>query len=362
MKQQIYWLGLWLTIGCGQLSAQSNGSITSDVVFSLGDTALVHLGQGQWQPGASGQGVTWDLSQMPHDTAWVWRDMMPDTVAHRDSFPSATMAFNIPVGDTSASLSFYRHANDSLQYLGSAVTTSDGADVRSFNLLRQMPELIAAFPFEYGDSFSTTYRGINWVSFGGQTVRQTRYGEVSRTVDGQGTLITPFGTFDDALRVKTTQVDYDTTMVSGFAVAQQIRWTRYAWYAPGERYLLMEMDSSVMLAQGLPATVSYSHFFRMSDVGGGMTTALAEKLPALVPLTLSPNPTTDQVEIAWHDHAAPPAEVWLTDLQGREVLRQMWPTTQQDRLSIALPSLPQGVYLLHAQRGQSRFTRRLIIQ
>jgi hypothetical protein len=78
--------------------------------------------------------------------------------------------------------------------------------------------------------------------------------------------------------------------------------------------------------------------------------------------TLSPNPASGPVQIAYQMQA--PAEVALTlfDVQGRPVWEKQLPALQQWKGTAELESLPKGFYTLHLQSSQGTATRKLVLK
>ncbi len=88
-------------------------------------------------------------------------------------------------------------------------------------------------------------------------------------------------------------------------------------------------------------------------------TSLAEAAPSTW-LRMFPNPTTDRLTLAF-DRGSEVAGAWqLLDQMGR-LLAQGSIAPGQGRVTIALPALPAGVYLLQVKRGAQRSAQRLRI-
>ncbi|MEM6265733.1 MAG: hypothetical protein AAGI38_24745, partial [Bacteroidota bacterium] len=199
-----------LMLLCSCLMAQP--TITSSTVLAKGESAPIKFGTGYWAPGGAGANQNWDFSAAPSSDGWNWQIFDPETTAFKDSFPSATMAFRLPQGDTAAVWEYYRFVNDSLSFLGAAsVLLQDSTSF--YQILEDDPDVVATFPFTFGSSHADVKSGVQWINAGGMLFEQTRYGETQRTVDAYGTLITPYGTFNNVVRVKTTESIRDTLQV-----------------------------------------------------------------------------------------------------------------------------------------------------
>ncbi|MGD1847276.1 MAG: T9SS type A sorting domain-containing protein [Salibacteraceae bacterium] len=81
-------------------------------------------------------------------------------------------------------------------------------------------------------------------------------------------------------------------------------------------------------------------------------------------LTLAPNPAKDLVLAQFQSSTVEGiAEVWITDLQGRSVARQMWQLMPGDnRLPLQINEIPAGIYLVNLQLPDgSHQSRKLIL-
>ncbi|MEM7369225.1 MAG: T9SS type A sorting domain-containing protein [Bacteroidota bacterium] len=331
-------------------------TITKDVVFELGSSAPIQFADGYFQPGIAGENVTWDVSSIPTTgDSWTWNALDPATTAFADSFPSANLAFPFPMGDTAENLTYYRQEEDSLFFLGAASSNIGGGGETFFNILEEDPDLAVQFPFTYLSSHTDTYKGINWVEFGGMRVKQFRSATTQRVVDGHGTLTTPFGTFPNAVRVKTTESVTDSLFfVVPVLSTQEI--TRYTWYAEGEAYILLHMDSIAQINPGF-TNVVFSSFYRSGEV----TTSMDEKHQAEKwQLAVYPNPASDAMTISTGLPISGPIVLSLHNMVGQEILQEKL-THLQSPQHLSLLGLQPGSYLLRLHTEEGIAAKRIMI-
>ena len=261
---------------CG-LQTYAQPVITSNTVVGLGESAPVRFALGNFTPGTAGANVNHDFSQLQDDNmAFSWEALSPAATAFSDSFPGATLAFRTPVQMGSQESWVYYDWNatsQTLDFLGSAVVLQGATQDTFFYVLTPDPKRVQTFPFTYGDSYTDSFNGRSTVTFGTFQVVQTRTGTITVEADAYGQLSTPAGTFQNVLRIKTTEQITDTYLTS--VTTQNI--TRYSWYSSDEKYLLLHMDSIVVQPAQGPANTSISIFYR----DGSPTVALEDALVAL---------------------------------------------------------------------------------
>ena len=338
------------------IALQAQPTITKDVVFDLGATAPIQFVDNFFQPGASGENVSWDFGSVnATGNAWTWEAKDAATTQFADSFPSANLAFPFPQGDTAENLVYYRFSNDSLQLVGAASTNIGGTGETFYTILEEDPDLIATFPFTYQSSHTDTYRGVNWVTFGGMLLNQTRTATTERKVDGYGTLITPLGTFQNAVRVKTTEFIRDSAFfVIPIISTQEI--TRYTWYAEGEDYVLMHMDSIAQNNQGFTNLV-YSSFYR----SGQVTTSIDEQaLADQWKLTVFPNPSSGNMTLSMESSHAGSTRITLHNM-ARQVLWEDQIQGFSGKHMLDFAQIPSGFYLLRVQTEAGIAARRILL-
>ena len=145
------------------------------------------------------------------------------------------------------------------------------------------------FPLNYGDSYNSKgyseldmnpiYNGI-WV----------QYRERSSTVDGWGTITTPYGTFD-ALRIDHFIQETDSIFMEIFGNGTWIPLPipdshEYEWWTNGEKEPLLRISTSDIQGTETVTSVEYRDFLLSSGI---------KELDQ--DLTLFPNPTTDYLKV-----------------------------------------------------------------
>lgn len=330
--------------------------ITDQVVFALGETAPVSYLEGSFAPGPAGANVTWDFSGLSGSgVSFAWEALEPINTPFADSFPSATLAFLFPdttQTGTSENWIYYRMENSVLDLLGttSVLTENGGADT-VYSLMNEDPDELFQFPFTYGDSASDPVAGKNIAEVSGFKVVQDRTGTTRTVVDGYGTLITPAGTFQNAVRVKRIETLQDNFM--GSVTTQHFE--RYDWFVPGEKYILMHMEESTITPPFGPGSSSVQIYYRSGSLTG---TGLESNLAQEWQFNVYPNPARDQLTVSLnYSGEYETATLSLLDLKGKVHRQQALTLTPYQPLerSWNVSDLPAGYYLLRlsTQSGQA---------
>lgn len=334
--------------------------INANTVLTIGESAPVKLGLDYWNPGPSGVNQSWDFSAVGHNQTWDWRFYDPTETVFVDSFPSANMAFVLPIAGSPESWSYYRFTNDSLHYLGSASILSTTDSTGFYQILEQNPDLELVFPFTYGNSVADQAKGVQWINAGSLLFKQTRDKITSRTVDAYGSLTTPYGTFNNVLRVRTTESIADTLRtIVPVASSQEI--VRYTWYSADERYVLMQMDSIAVISFGMPVDINHAHMFRSGEI---MTSLEEDRLATKLALRAFPNPSRERLTVAFALDQAEPVSIRLRNIIGQELLHEEldYPSIGERQHELDVSTLGPGYYLLSVQTAQGTASLKVQIQ
>jgi|GEM_PF-1302468 len=193
------------------------------------------------------------------------------------------------------------------------------------------PDTILTFPFTYQDSGKSYGEwGLDLTSIGQNIQYKVTYDRIWE-VEGHGTLITPYQTHNNVLKVKTTldQIDSVVFLSTPFGLPRKI--VEYTWYDAS-------FSLPVMRAEGIEVlgftTINTVQYYDTRIVG--ITENETENLAFL----LYPNPAADALYIT------PKIETIMTyeifDLAGQAILPK---TTNQ---SLNISNLAAGTYFVRA--------------
>jgi hypothetical protein len=261
------------------------------------------------------------------------------------------------IGDVPTNfIDYFKISSTSYRQIGSSF---DYAPIGSFSIpvIYSSSDYVYRFPVQYGnvDSSNSAY-GIPLPPIGYIGQNRQRVNEV----DGWGTLITPFGTFQ-TLRIKsivdaTDTISLDST--TGFTIPrpQEIQ---YKWLANGMDIPVLEVDVQLIFNAEVISAITYQDSIRDSVFQVG----LAEQLQEVTAFGIFPNPGVDQTTVFYSLTNPSPVIVTLVDLTGKSVqindLGQQ--SIGQHQYTVDLSVLSAGMYFLQIHTGTAVFSKQLVV-
>jgi hypothetical protein len=325
-------------------------TVTADTRVLLGDGEPVQAFLDfSFNPGPAGPDQTWDFGNIGEgDLSYDWSPQDPAETPFQDAFPAANLAFQVPPGaqnDTTEAYIYYELTDAGEVLLLGTVGLIVGQD--TFFQIYQDPYLSAKFPITYQDEFRDRFSTETTIEADTSSIRILTLGDLTMTGDAYGTLITPAGTFENVLRVRLDEVRRDSfidlPVPIPAMVSQEV--TYYYWYAPGEAYILMEMQENRLFSAGIPLLTTSSAFYR--DRGPG-TTATENRTLLSADLQVWPNPAVEEISLSLDLETSSTGVVQLFSATGREVRRL--PRQQfnvgENVLRLGVNQLPAGTYYL----------------
>lgn len=296
--------------------------VISNVVPNFGDQMVHNEAESAPDAGASGANITWDFSDfVVNEYTATSNAVHPNEVEYSDLFPDATMAWSVDVevGGYSHFLSF---GNDQLTNYGTAFSY-----MGSFiGVVLDNPMIMFNYPLNYQDTGNDTYSGITTTPAADSPLTA----ETSYVVDGYGTIHTPYGTYENVLRVTTTGVSHITT----FGIESTTTSTASSWYSPDYPVMVYSLGTSVV-TQGSITDTSYSSSALVSYTGA---TGI-DKIDATAILTIYPNPASEYIVL--DAEVKDKAELKIYGSDGKLVMDRLIHT----RDKIDVNNLSPGYYI-----------------
>lgn len=270
-------------------------------------------------PGAAGANVTWNFSGITSTANMTTTYLLPSATPYASLYPSANLASTI----NSNGSTYYSYFNAS-----ATSYTINGMNFPSIgtSMPYSDPEKMLSYPFTYNstyiDDFATTVSGYD------------RHGSIEVTADAYGTLILPYGTITNVLRVKAVETYSD--YISGMPYTNYTS-TNYYWYKPGIHYYIFQL--SQLYANG-SLYQQYGLFLDQSNVGIGENTINQ------IAFNCFPNPATDKIMIKIINSSVSDNNIiTLIDVNGKELINQEI-NNQSDFTEIDIRELNAGIYFL----------------
>lgn len=189
-------------------------------------------------------------------------------------------------------------------------------------------DTILTFPFTYQDSGKSYGSwGLDLNSVGQNIIYKVTY-DREWTVEGWGTLITPFSTHSSVLKVKTTldQVDSLSYLGTAFGIPRKI--VEYTWYDAAFGLPVMKAEGIETLGLTTITTVRY-YDQRFASI---------DETYSDIKFTVFPNPAQEFIQVSTTENK--PTSYQLIDMQGKVVGSSSF-TSQ-----IAIGELTSGFYFI----------------
>lgn len=293
----------------------------------------------------SGSNQTWDFSGAP-DT----EDRTSDTLRYVS--PSSTPFANLFPGATHASFDgvltySYHVANEQrFELLGTAADVLGAVKIERYTNYVWM-----TFPFAFGQETNQNYRRLSWWDNDPENI-DTLQALLKLRYSGNGKVLLPQGAFDDVVQLREEET---MNLLDGEYFSQNATY-RYV-HLPSRKTVALFYDFYTRVA--FDTDTLEARTLRFEYTSDAPTSRNASAAPAL--LGLHPNPSTGQVLLTHYQREAGEAQIEVTDLTGRSVMRQALVANaglNETRLDIDAPA---GVYTVRLTTAAGSGAQKLIL-
>ncbi|MBK8339850.1 MAG: T9SS type A sorting domain-containing protein [Flavobacteriales bacterium] len=308
----------------------------------VGNTAIYRYSTYQ-SPGAPGPNQTWDFSTVAitetHSLLFVAAGATPNG----SNFPSATYAVEI---DAPSGYYSYAQLSSSGGYGLGTDLGAVGSSTLS-NLARTWNS-----PLALNGTWGDTFVG-NFVSIGGGG---TIDGSVSGQADGYGSLVLPYGTVTNVLRVRLNTVTTQT-ITTPSTVISTVTEEAYQYFKPGVSVpIAITAQSTNVVTPGGTSTNSSFQYLDESSIG--MRDAETQSLG----IALYPNPVIQEMSVVF---SAPGNMILSIHNAIGQVVRTEPISNEQPGVAsrpVDVSELPSGLYMLRitgegGQTGSRAFVK-----
>ncbi len=221
-------------------------------------------------------------------------------------------------------------------------------------------DIIYRFPMNYLNTDTSDYEfglPIPGIGYYGQT------GHRENIVDGWGTLMTPFGTFN-TLRVKSTIAAIDTVAIDtlgiGTSTAQPLRY-EFKWLANGMQIPVLKIDASDILGAIVITNVEYID----TVIAGVPQLGVADVSNNNFNSVVYPNPVVDNTILQYTLSEKSQVNISLTDIVGKTISiladESQNAGTFQKQINISDLNLSDGVYFVILQTNSGKAVHRIVV-
>jgi hypothetical protein len=363
MKSLFTLTGLLL---CASLETTAQITLTSTDFPASGQTYRISLADTLLaiDPQPSGEDFTWDFSflESVSQSEEAWVTPFETNILYFLLFGTSNLAQEvllpaIPGLELTDAFNFYQRSSASFSQTGLAGLFTGIPIVISF----EDADRLAAFPLTYG-SIDSDVSAFEFEVPTIATLREERSRE--SLVDGWGTLISPYGTFDVLRQIAIVNIRDSLSGSPGEFVLER-QTIEYRWLGAGSGVPLLQIDVQVLGETPVISRIAYQDSLRTEEPPLGLSTL------SLKDVQLFPNPAKEQVMLQGQATAATTMNLLLVDAFGRTI--RSWPAQSLPAGSFTLPlnlnGCSTGLYGLQAWPDQSLpgegaplFSRLLLLQ
>lgn len=281
------------------LFCNAQPTLSSADIHNAFTSILYNTPSGSFSPGNSGPNQTWDYSNLTLPPIGAFNLVPASTGSFSASFPQSNLCYNFDPDAPNINYYYYlRTSSTALEQLG---FVSNDVIIKNFN---SNPKKTIQFPYTYNTTFTDTY----------QSNTDSTPTAVTVTYDAYGTLILPFGTFQNVIRQKFVE--------NGI--------TNYKWINTNPFYYILE---------------TYFESNTISITKNTTVLSIEENLKN-DKFLLTPNPFTDKFTITADDTALSNFSVLVYDNLGRLIKKQeVKGFNSQVPIEVDLAEAMNGLYI-----------------
>lgn len=291
-----------------------------------------HTRQTPIDPGSSGANVTWSFGNLgPGNTVNYTTATCPED-ASCGTFPAANQVVSASAG----AKVFFNKTNTALEQVGEmaggTITFSD-------------PMKMLEFPITFNQTFSDTYLST--------TVTGTKSGNITSTIDGYGTLITPKGTYQNVLRQKIVE----NAIVSSAGTPVQMLITHYYWMKPFTHHYLMTLLSTEVIGLPVPVPPTYVITYTTNPP---VSVGVREQQLADNSVSVFPNPVKHNLIIKTDGLNIEKVDIY--NILGQKVISRLFRTGNNSNVDMGDLQLGKGCYLVKIYTGKGQVAKQIVVQ
>lgn len=292
---------------------------------------------------AGGTGQSWDVSNLAASGTATWRFIDPATGPGNSNFPNATHCWT----STNTQYRYFEVTADTAFLVGEksvANTPCPYSNAAAF----------MAFPFSFGNTISDTTEGEYPDGF---VSNVTRRGRITVEFDGDGSLITPYATYSNVIRIHRHTV-YDDSSWTGVVNSDLVR-DEYEWYEQGRPFPVFYYQKSVLTLNGGNPQVDKIIVYADSMMTSNQAEFIFDQK-----VTVAPNPAENQTTVNFSLEQSEKVMITVFNLNGQkmQVVDLGQQTAGNHETSLDLSTLSTGLYVVKVEAGNLVSSRRLIVE
>lgn len=171
-------------------------------------------------------------------------------------------------------------------------------------------------------------------------------------VDGWGSLTTPYGTFPNVIRIKSIIHQKDSFYLDSIGLpipAIETDIIEYKWLAKNYGIPVLQINATM----GVASNITYFDVYRN-------LLSIGESDLQKSNLTVSPNPTTNNIKITYNCKSNHKIVLELIDINGKIILQKSYYSGVNDELNLI--GFKKGIYLIRLINNEVILHRKIIVQ
>lgn len=291
---------------------------------------------------------TFDVSQIGADQTWDFSSAIP--VVDGDSNNSFVDASNT-IDATSfpnASLAIQNNFDTSVSYLSSSEADLSFEGFYLENELRTIftdKRELFKFPITFNDTFNETFTSST------EYFTDNTFGSADGTIefiaDGYGTLILPYATVNDVLKVKVTEL-YTNRVIDGVSLPDYTTISNY-WFNTSTKLFLASTNEQIIDGA---TTLYQANYISQPDL-----VLSIDDIDSSSKVSIYPNPSNDHFILKNELHHNFVAHIY--DTKGL-LIKSLDVLNGENRININ--DLSTGIYLLKFQSNYKNYTKKLVVK
>ena len=299
------------------------------------------------QEGDAGANITWDFSTLTFtppsaNTNWV----TPAGTPYDYVCPNATVSYSI--ADT-----WYYSKYDESGYFEEGSGNNNVEECFTNN------KKYFSYPFTYNSIEKDTFFGER----NGATQGSIK-GNIVTKADGYGKMKLPYSRdiIDNVLRIKI--VEKKVVEIRGQIMYYYTE--TYQWFSRIQKYPLFSIARNVTIINNKVSGEIYTTKFKTVEMNimEPVITDIKKSVPALIMLTLFPNPAVNEVFVKFNSATKTASNIDLVDISGKmvESFKTAELNLMNDTYKINIGNYPKGAYFIRVAADEKIAMQKLIIQ
>jgi hypothetical protein len=207
------------------------------------------------------------------------------------------------------------------------------------------------FPFTFNSTFTQPIGGTTTTNISGVDYVYFREGSQTTICDGYGTLTTPLGTFQNVLRLKTTQIYTDSIDFQGISQVYHYVSTIYNWVSAQSKgaSLLSQTTFSVDGTETVSGSVSSVPTVGIAEISNQLQ------------FNIFPNPVKEQLTLQLPALAKEKMSVEVLSITGQILIKAEILNQQTMQFHIPVDGIAPGTYFLRVSDSKTSGLKRFIV-